>query len=337
MQYISDNVVKYQQKINFDKNFLPRAAEIYDWSVAANVNPEFVVIRARHEKQFDITRGASNNYWGLGAYNSTNTAFEYATFQEGVEAFAQYITKYEDPGQWFYGSIIEQTEARIAAGVDPLGYGYPGTLSGCMIMYSYPGDHGTGDADYFYPEIYGSEEEYYIQCKNSGLPEHAAGTEATVWEAGTFTALQVKDMIKSWNQFFGNYGSLYGDGTGNQQVVELAKQQVGKPYVYGTTGSETFDCSGLVYWIYHTNLGITLPRSTDGYKSYAGGVHEITWEEAQPGDILIVFDYERNASDGHAGIYTGNDSYIDAKGRKWGVVDNATGAREKFEHVFRFN
>lgn len=34
------------------------------------------------------------------------------------------------------------------------------------------------------------------------------------------------------------------------QIVSIATQQLGKPYVWGATGSNSFDCSGLVQYVY---------------------------------------------------------------------------------------
>ena len=45
-----------------------------------------------------------------------------------------------------------------------------------------------------------------------------------------------------------------------KQVVELACAQVGKQYVWGTEGPNTFDCSGLTLWAYKNAAGISLPH-----------------------------------------------------------------------------
>jgi cell wall-associated NlpC family hydrolase len=43
-----------------------------------------------------------------------------------------------------------------------------------------------------------------------------------------------------------------------QQAVELALKQIGKPYVWGTAGPKSFDCSGLIEWAYE-KAGIETP------------------------------------------------------------------------------
>ena len=94
----------------------------------------------------------------------------------------------------------------------------------------------------------------------------------------------------------------------NEAIVLFAKEYIGRPYVWGThggaTGSETFDCSGFVYFVYH-HFGIELSTSSQYYyyniPSY--GV-QVSAENALPGDIV--------SWDGHVGIYTGPNEMINA-------------------------
>lgn len=121
---------------------------------------------------------------------------------------------------------------------------------------------------------------------------------------------------------------------GNQEVISIAKSKLGSEYVWGAKGPNTFDCSGLVYWVYK-QIGVNVPGSTSGYKSYKGSDKEISWDEAMPGDILIIFDYERSIGVGHAGIYLGNDEYIHSP-QTGDVVKISSGAKKAFKHIFRF-
>ena len=180
-------------------------------------------------------------------------------------------------------------------------------------------------------KIYKTHEEFLSLCKNSGKAEHAQGTTTTVWEQGQYTAWQVEQKLDVWNYIFGDYGSLYN---GNSEIVEIAKTKLGCPYVYGAKGPNSFDCSGLVNWVYK-QIGIEVPGSTAGYKTYMNSTNEIDWSDAQPGDILIIFGDERGKKDGHAGIYVGNDEYIHAP-RTGDVVKISSGASKMFKHVFRF-
>lgn len=69
------------------------------------------------------------------------------------------------------------------------------------------------------------------------------------------------------------------------EAVRLAYAQLGKPYVWGAVGPDSFDCSGLIYWIYRTNLGYNIPRIAGDQGAYATPVR---WEDAKPGDIFYL-------------------------------------------------
>jgi len=90
------------------------------------------------------------------------------------------------------------------------------------------------------------------------------------------------------------------------RAAALAKEQLGKPYQWGASGPEKFDCSGLVMYVYD-NLGVQLPRVT-GKQAYAG-VH-VDRENLQSGD-LVFFKLNGSRID-HVGIYTGHSQFVHA-------------------------
>lgn len=124
------------------------------------------------------------------------------------------------------------------------------------------------------------------------------------------------------------------EAVGNGDIVDIAKSKIGCAYQLGADGPNTFDCSGLVYWVFGQK-GISVPRSTTSYSSYIGSDKEISWEEAQPGDILIILASERGTTYGHAAIYLGNNEYIHAP-KPGDSVKISSGAISHFKHVFRF-
>src|SRR5690606_37346181 len=54
-----------------------------------------------------------------------------------------------------------------------------------------------------------------------------------------------------------------GLGDHQEAVLSFAREQLGKPYVWGATGPDSFDCSGLTMQAYAA-AGITIPRITTG-------------------------------------------------------------------------
>ena len=90
------------------------------------------------------------------------------------------------------------------------------------------------------------------------------------------------------------------DGSKAEQVIAIAKQYVGVPYVYGGTTPSGWDCSGYIAFVYD-KVGVNLPR-TSGAQKAAGTV--VSASEAKPGDLVF--------SPGHIGIYAGNGMMYDA-------------------------
>lgn len=86
------------------------------------------------------------------------------------------------------------------------------------------------------------------------------------------------------------------------QVVAVAKQYIGVPYVYGGASPAGFDCSGFTEYVY-AQFGVALPHSSS--RQGSGGT-AIAASAALPGD-LVVMD-----GGGHVGIYLGGNMMIDA-------------------------
>lgn len=89
-----------------------------------------------------------------------------------------------------------------------------------------------------------------------------------------------------------------------QAVVEVAKQHLGKAYVYGAAGPNNFDCSGFVYYVYRS-MGVTLNRVANDQMSNGTFVSK---ENLQPGDIVGFAN--SNGYVNHVGIYAGNGMMI---------------------------
>ncbi|WP_143315050.1 C40 family peptidase [Clostridium sp. HBUAS56017] len=85
-------------------------------------------------------------------------------------------------------------------------------------------------------------------------------------------------------------------------VVSYAYKFLGVAYVYGATGPENFDCSGLTSYVYRNVTGIDIGRTT--YEQVNAGV-DVTGQQLQPGDLIFP-------SDEHVQMYIGNGQVIHA-------------------------
>lgn len=98
------------------------------------------------------------------------------------------------------------------------------------------------------------------------------------------------------------------------RAVNLAYSFLGKPYVLGTNGPETFDCSGLVQYVY-AQVGIRVSRSSNTQLYDGIGV---SYSNILPGDI-ISWGYTSDRAT-HSGIYVGNGKMIHAANPAQGVI-----------------
>ncbi|QBJ98497.1 protein p60 precursor [Rhodococcus sp. ABRD24] len=86
-------------------------------------------------------------------------------------------------------------------------------------------------------------------------------------------------------------------------ALQAGLTQVGKPYSWGATGPDAFDCSGLVVWAYK-QIGKVLPRSS---QAQAGGGTPVDKGQLQPGDVVLFYN---DAS--HVGLYAGDGNVLHA-------------------------
>jgi peptidoglycan DL-endopeptidase CwlO len=87
------------------------------------------------------------------------------------------------------------------------------------------------------------------------------------------------------------------------EAVRYAMTRIGKPYRYGASGPNAFDCSGLTMWSYG-KAGVSLPHSSGA--QYSEGPH-ISKSNLEPGD-LVFFGRPIH----HVGMYVGGGNFIEA-------------------------
>lgn len=120
-------------------------------------------------------------------------------------------------------------------------------------------------------------------------------------------------QIPSWNEFFEEEEILeylsYGEEKEPDQrelIVAEARKHLGKPYHYGASGPNSFDCSGLVNYCFQS-IGVNVPRTS---KDYGGIGKAVGIGEARPGDVVCFNTNGKRIS--HVGIYIGEGAFIHA-------------------------
>jgi cell wall-associated NlpC family hydrolase len=81
------------------------------------------------------------------------------------------------------------------------------------------------------------------------------------------------------------------NGTAVEQVIQYARAQMGKPYVWGGVGPNGYDCSGLLWQAYKA-AGLpqqyVAGRWTTNSLFTMSAAQEVSWDQIQPGDMILT-------------------------------------------------
>lgn len=104
-------------------------------------------------------------------------------------------------------------------------------------------------------------------------------------------------------------------------LLELARDQLGTPYLYGGKRPGGFDCSGLMYYLY-SRYGINLRRTASAQMQ--NGII-VAREGLQVGDLIFFKQTGETTLCSHVGIYAGNNQIIHAgsKGVEYADLDKS--------------
>lgn len=94
-----------------------------------------------------------------------------------------------------------------------------------------------------------------------------------------------------------------GAAAGAETAVAEAKRQLGKPYEWGGSGPDSFDCSGLTSWAWRAG-GKSLPHSS---RAQYTATARVPLDEIQLGDLIFYGEPIH-----HVGIYAGDGRMVEA-------------------------
>ncbi|MGW1075186.1 NlpC/P60 family protein [Streptomyces sp. NPDC002537] len=117
--------------------------------------------------------------------------------------------------------------------------------------------------------------------------------------------LEQKDIGEAQSKLLasGRLGGAAAPSALGDKALEFAFQQIGKPYVWGADGPNSFDCSGLTSQAW-AHAGDVIPRtSQEQWKS----LPKVPLNEIRPGDLVVYFEGAT-----HVAIYIGNGLVIQA-------------------------
>ena len=298
------------------------AGKIYDIATDNNVNPELVVVRADMEGY----SGGINNYWGIGAYGGEN-GFNYDTFDEGVLAFVNLVSKYSTVRE------MMSTYAHIGK------YWYNA------------GDWGLGGCQYIdIIKDYYTDSSRYAEvkkiCDKNNCPWKKENGKITVidpskctltneMDQDAYAGWQSQTMIDRRQKIFGlsavdcsmvDVGGGLIDIENIDDIFELgtliAQKAIetfdGYQYSQALRGSIGYvDCSSMVaraYELFNINYFAnggygTTSTESDWCRANNAVVNSTNVNDFIPGDLIF------NTGGGHVVLYIGNGQIFEAAGR----------------------
>jgi peptidoglycan DL-endopeptidase CwlO len=185
------------------------------------------------------------------------------------------------------GNIMNPADAIPAAARDLLAHGAPSNVPAAIFAYDHSPDYVT--------QVLNWARAYAAGHYTISPDQQAACTLTAISQAPTKIAAQ---------------------------IISFALAQTGKPYQWGGTGPDAYDCSGLIYAAFRS-VGITLPRTTFGMWDLAP---HIPSGQEQPGDIVFFNTGPGTGPDhpGHAGLVIGHGQMIVASCTTCGPITTST-------------
>jgi cell wall-associated NlpC family hydrolase len=152
---------------------------------------------------------------------------------------------------------------------------------------------------------------------SGGTSDGSSGTTAGSGGSGSSDSGSGGTSGSSGGTTGGSSGGAYGLGTGLSRgtaaqglaAVQYAESQVGKPYVWGGAGPDSYDCSGLTSWAWR-QAGVSINRtSSDQYKQ----ILKISYDDLRPGDLVFWSDDPSNAGAVyHVAMWVGGGQIVEA-------------------------
>ena len=133
---------------------------------------------------------------------------------------------------------------------------------------------------------------------------------ANTYAQGGYTVSQVNvAAAQQCATVTGTGGSTVAPNHAVAVAIAYAEAQIGKPYLWGGTGPDAFDCSGLVMMAYR-QAGVIIPRTSQA--QWAWGP-QIQPGHEQPGDLVFFAGSDgTTTSPGHVGMVIGPGKMVEA-------------------------
>ena len=282
-----------------DQNASIEVTEVYDQSAWVSVvtddnkygyvSADYVTLNTYYPTATKISDVVSNEQ----ATTTENTTEEVSNTDDVVEMTPTYVKPEET---YDYKTQAEPTE-----------------------NYSYESEVETEDVDEVYQEetSYEEEESYEEESYEEKVNEEPSYEEETneepSYEEEEEVTEEPSDEEDTDTAEEPSYeGPTVSDSSTGASIAATASNYVGCSYVWGATGPDSFDCSGLVSYVF-SSYGISVPRTAaDQY--YGGTQIDVSTAVSTPGALIFYHGL------GHVAISLGDGSVVHASNSDTGVI-----------------
>ena len=145
----------------------------------------------------------------------------------------------------------------------------------------------------------------YVQLVMSFASDYSRGG----FSVSPVTVADVPGCLTGTGQTTSKTGVGHAPNGTVASAIAFAEAQLGKPYQWGGTGPDAFDCSGLVMMAYRS-AGVLIPRTSEAQWIWGP---QIPASQAEPGDLVFFAGADGTpTSPGHVGIVIGGGLMIEA-------------------------
>jgi len=182
-------------------------------------------------------------------------------------------------------SVYDPADAIAGTAKYLLEHGAPGNVSGAIFAYNHA--------------------DSYVQLVMSYASAYASGG----YTVSPVTVANVPSCIPGVNTAAGAGGSGQVPNSTVATAISFAEAQSGKPYQWGGTGPDSYDCSGLVMMAYRA-AGVFMPRTSNVQFTWGP---QVPASQVEPGDLVFFAGSDGTpAQPGHVGLVIGHDKMIEA-------------------------
>lgn len=275
---------------------------------------------------YNATHGGQNsNCSGGGVEQPAESGSAKSIPRTYLELYKKAGKKYGIPWNVLAGIGREETNhgrlkaAGVLSGENPWGAGGPMQfLAGTFADYGVDGNHNGKKSRYEPADAIFTAAN---KLKDQGAPEHMRQAifhynlaswyvddvlnYAKQYASGDFT---VQDDAPS-SADCTDLNVPAGSSAAVKAVIDFARNQLGKDYVFGATGPDTWDCSSLVMKAY-ASIGVNIPRVT--FQQWPNDP-KIKKGKERPGDLVFFAGSDGSVSNpGHVGLVIGHGRMIEA-------------------------